>query len=526
MRSPSSARPSTGVGGPAGDDDFAFYYSFFQDAASPLALDEATLAAAMPNNRRKKRGGDDNADGPDGDTGRKRSIAKIITSLAALEAEGHADSAGAADASRRELALLESNADSKSQAMMDYYAKMEGSFDADADSEAAARSSRSRLSASAAASAVAAVSNPTTASASPPRAGHHQRRLWVKDRSQAWWDRCNSPDFPEADFRRAFRMGRETFDMICDALGAAVAKEDTMLRAAIPVRQRVAVCIWRLATGEPLRLVSKRFGLGISTCHKLVLEVCGAIKSVLMPRFLQWPDEAAAASFKDVFERSFGVPGVIGAMYTTHIPIIAPKISVAAYFNRRHTERNQKTSYSITLQGVVGPDRAFTDVCIGWPGSMPDDQVLEKSMLHQRAAAGMMHDACLVGGPSYPLNDWVLVPYTHQNLTWTQHAFNEKVADIRNVAVDAFARLKTRWACLQKRTEVKLQDLPVVLGACCVLHNICEMRREELEPETPFPLVDDDTTPENPVRSETAKQARDSIAHNLLHRGFAGTTFF
>jgi len=24
-------------------------------------------------------------------------------------------------------------------------------------------------------------------------------------------------------------------------------------------------------------------------------------------------------------------------MYTTHIPIIAPKISVAAYFNRRHT---------------------------------------------------------------------------------------------------------------------------------------------------------------------------------------------
>ena len=540
MRSPTSARPTSGVGGAAAaDDDFAFYYSFFQDpaSASPLALDQAAVdAIAMPNNsnrRRKRAGGEDPAADPaaNNNNGRKRSIAKIITSLAALDAEAHADSA---DASRRELALLESNADTKSQAMMDYYAKMEGSFDADADSEAAARSNRSRLSASAAAVVAAGVeeaaTNNATASASPPRAAgqHHQRRLWVKDRSQAWWDRCNSADFPEAEFRRAFRMGRETFDMICEALGSAVAKEDTMLRAAIPVRQRVAVCIWRLATGEPLRLVSKRFGLGISTCHKLVLEVCGAIKSVLMPRFLQWPDEAAAGRFKDGFERSFGVPGVIGAMYTTHIPIIAPKISVAAYFNRRHTERNQKTSYSITLQGVVGPDRAFTDVCIGWPGSMPDDQVLEKSMLHQRAAAGMMHDACLVGGASYPLMDWVLVPYTHQNLTWTQHAFNEKVGDIRNVAVDAFARLKTRWACLQKRTEVKLQDLPVVLGACCVLHNICEMRGEELEPagETPFDLKDDDTTPENPVRSETAKQERDSIAHNLLHRGFAGTTFF
>jgi hypothetical protein len=26
-------------------------------------------------------------------------------------------------------------------------------------------------------------------------------------------------------------------------------------------------------------------------------------------------------------------------------------------------------------------------VCIGWPGSMPEDQVLEKSTLHQRLAA-------------------------------------------------------------------------------------------------------------------------------------------
>ncbi|GJM94083.1 hypothetical protein PR202_ga10697 [Eleusine coracana subsp. coracana] len=556
MRSPSNGHaPAGGGAGPgagagAGDDDFAFYYSFLQDAAAP-SLD-APAPAAMTNGGRKRKqlqrgpeAGDEDAaaaaaGGGGNNTKKKRSIANILTSLVALEAEEHADRAGAADASRRELALLESNADARSQATAEYFAKVEGSFDAAAEADSAARSKRSRLSASAAAAAVVAAGEDSsaatgTASASggsPSRAAaggpgpHHQRRLWVKDRSRAWWDRCNSPDFPEAEFRRAFRMSRATFDTICDALGSAVAKEDTMLRAAIPVRQRVAVCVWRLATGEPLRLVSKRFGLGISTCHKLVLEVCAAIKSVLMPRFLQWPDADAAARAKAAFERTSGVPGVIGAMYTTHIPIIAPKISVAAYFNRRHTERNQKTSYSITLQGVVGPDGAFTDVCIGWPGSMPDDQVLEKSMLHQRAAAGMMHESWLVGGASYPLMDWVLVPYTHQNLTWTQHAFNEKVGDLRRVAVEAFVRLKSRWACLQKRTEVKLQDLPVVLGACCVLHNICEMRGEEVDQDIRCELVDDETTPENPVRSEAAKRARDNIAHNLLHRGLAGTTFF
>jgi hypothetical protein len=500
MRSPSNGRApaSSGGGGSAaagaGDDDFALYYSFLQDAAPTLDADAMTNRGGRKRKQQQKLGaGDEDARAGVGDGGKKkRSVARILTTLAALDAE--------------ELA--------RSQATAEYFA---------------AAAARSRLAASTAV--VAAGGEQDAASGSPTRAAaqpgpHHQRRLWVKDRSRAWWDRCNSADFPEADFRRAFRMGRETFDMICDALGAAVAKEDTMLRAAIPVRQRVAVCVWRLATGEPLRLVSKRFGIGISTCHKLVLEVCAAIKSVLMPRFLQWPDAEAAARFKAAFESTSGVPGVIGAMYTTHIPVIAPKISVAAYFNRRHTERNQKTSYSITLQGVVGPDGAFSDVCIGWPGSMPDDQVLEKSMLHQRAAAGMMHESWLVGGASYPLMDWVLVPYTHQNLTWTQHAFNEKVGDLRRVAVDAFARLKSRWACLQKRTEVKLQDLPVVLGACCVLHNICQIQGEEVEPDILCELVDDETTPENPVRSEAASRARDNIAHNLLHRGLAGTTFF
>nr|GMD11975.1 putative nuclease HARBI1 [Ipomoea batatas]GMD86267.1 putative nuclease HARBI1 [Ipomoea batatas] len=345
------------------------------------------------------------------------------------------------------------------------------------------------------------------------------------NRSKAWWEQCNGPDFPEEEFKKAFRMSKATFDMICEELESVVTKKDTMLRQAIPVRQRVAVCIWRLATGEPLREVSKRFGLGISTCHKLVLEVSTAIRGVLMPKFLQWPDDSKMNQTKRAFQLLSGIPNLGGAMYTTHIPIIAPKASVAAYFNKRHTERNQKTSYSVTLQGVVDSNGVFTDVCIGWPGSMSDDKVLEKSALFQRANRGLLKDTCVAGNSGYPLTDWTLVPYTHQNLTWTQHAFNEKVGEVEKVAKEAFMRLKARWSCLQKRTEVKLQDLPVVLGACCVLHNICEMRGEELEPALRFDLFDDEMSPENPVRSATAVQARDQIAHKLLHQHHAGTKF-
>ncbi|KAK8513673.1 hypothetical protein V6N13_002404 [Hibiscus sabdariffa] len=352
-----------------------------------------------------------------------------------------------------------------------------------------------------------------------------QRRLWVKDRSKAWWDECNRPDYPDEEFKKAFRMSKSTFELICEELNSVIAKEDTTLRNAIPVKQRVAVCIWRLATGEPLRLVSKRFGLGISTCHKLVLEVCSAIRSVLMPKYLHWPDEDSLRKIKEEFEGISGIPNAVGSMYTTHIPIIAPKISVAAYFNKRHTERNQKTSYSITVQGVVDPRGVFTDVCIGWPGSMNDDQVLEKSALFQRANGGLLKGVWIVGSSGYPLMDWVLVPYTQQHLTWTQHAFNEKIGEIQKVAKEAFGRLKGRWGCLQKRTEVKLQDLPVVLGACCVLHNICEIREEGIDPDLEFELVDDEMLPEIALKSVSSMKARDAIAHNLLHHGLAGTAF-
>ncbi|KAJ3671139.1 hypothetical protein LUZ60_008565 [Juncus effusus] len=529
------------------EDDLSFYFSLFQESNSnntnnPGSPPLLSFSDPMPKRKRRLDNASNPIPSPEGiadpdsasNTGnlgkrknKKRSIARLLTSLAALDAQEDSDRRESDESERNNLSLLESNHQQKTESMLEYYSTMQDHYN-ELDESDSIRAKRASLAARAAAAAVGSAAAASEPAEQASTAGApHQRRLWVKDRSKAWWDKCKSPDFPENEFKAAFRMSRATFDMICDELRSAVAREDTMLRAAIPVQQRVAVCIWRLATGEPLRLVSKRFGLGISTCHKLVLEVCSAIKTVLMPRFLQWPaNPDSVSSIKSKFEAQSGIPNIIGSMYTTHIPIIAPKISVAAYFNRRHTERNQKTSYSITLQGVVDPSGVFTDVCIGWPGSMPDDQVLEKSALFQRAMAGMLTESWVVGGVSYPLMDWVLVPYDHQNLTWTQHALNEKVGDLRKIAREAFVKLKSRWSCLQKRTEVKLQDLPVVLGACCVLHNICEMRGEELDEGIRCELVDDEMVSENGIESARAQQMRDAIAHNLLHRGLAGTGFF
>ncbi|KAJ0531898.1 putative harbinger transposase-derived nuclease domain-containing protein [Helianthus annuus] len=348
--------------------------------------------------------------------------------------------------------------------------------------------------------------------------GGQRRRLWVKERSKGWWKYLDSDECSDGEFRKAFRMSKGTFNMICDELESVVMKKNTMLRKAIPARQRVAVCIYRLATGDPLRTVSSLFGLGISTCHKLVLEVCAAIRSVLMPKYLQWPDQERLQEIKTTFGSISGIPNVNGSIYTTHVSIIAPKTNQESYYNRKHTERNQKPSYSTTVQGLVDPRGVFTDVCIGYPGSLSDEQILEKSALSQRSKLGMLENTWVVGNSGYYLKDWVLVPYTHQNLSWSQHAFNQRLDELQMIAKDAFMRLKGRWGCLQKRTEVKLQELPMVLGACCVLHNICEMHNEEMDVELRFNLYDDEMELDGSRGiSVNALQARDGIAHSLMH---------
>lgn len=500
-------------------EDYSYYYSLLvQQTVDQMNDNNKTLATEEAGIEDEEKQGV-----------KTKGLKEILTSLLLIEEQDKSEKQDYDQAQEQDRFMIEENHKKKTKVMLDYKNELQQlDHVLDQTHHVRKRKSRAATNAAVAAATAASVISPDSdnnQAIGPAGTGGPQRRLWVKTRSTDWWDKCNSPEFPEEEFKKAFRMGKDTFEMICNELTSVVAKENTMLRDAVPVRQRVAVCIWRLATGEPLRLVSRRFGLGISTCHKLVLEVCSAIKNVLMPKYLQWPDEESVRMIKEDFGSVSGIPNVIGSMYTTHIPIIAPKISVAAYFNKRHTERNQKTSYSITVQGVVDPRGVFTDVCIGWPGSMPDDQVLEKSALYQRANNGLLKDVWVVGSSGYPLMDWVLVPYTQPHLTWTQHAFNEKIGEIQRVAKDSFARLKGRWSCLQKRTEVKLQDLPVVLGACCVLHNICEMRNEEIEPELMIQLMDDEMVPEIGLRSTIAMKKRDSIAHNLLHHNHAGTSF-
>ena len=85
----------------------------------------------------------------------------------------------------------------------------------------------------------------------------------------------------------------------------------------------------------------------------------------------------------------------------------------------------------------------------------------------------------LIGDSAYPLSTWLMKPFAHNTaLTNSQRTFNYRLSRARIVVENAFGRLKARWRRLLKRNDMNLLNVPMVVTACCILHNVCEIHGE------------------------------------------------
>ena len=73
-------------------------------------------------------------------------------------------------------------------------------------------------------------------------------------------------------------MRDETFANLVTVLASYLTKQDTLFRRAIPVvDKRVAIAVWRLATGNSYRSIAKTFAVGNRTAVKITHEFCSAL---------------------------------------------------------------------------------------------------------------------------------------------------------------------------------------------------------------------------------------------------------
>ena len=91
--------------------------------------------------------------------------------------------------------------------------------------------------------------------------------------------------------------------------------------------------------------------------------------------------------------------------------------------------------------------------------------------------------------------------------------FNYCLSRARVIVEHAYGRLKGRWRCLLKRNDVLIRDLPKLVAACCVLHNICEIHGETFNEEWMSDIADHNSV--NTVTCSTASTSLESSGRDV-----------
>lgn len=317
------------------------------------------------------------------------------------------------------------------------------------------------------------------------------RKIWAKPRVNTFWEEtCQG--WNDKDWRENFRISKEAFEYLCAELSPFISKRDTNYRKAISARQRLAITLYRLSDTASYRTIANLFGIGKSTVCEIVVEVCGAIVEVLLPRYIRFPQNAQEIRQRmDEFSDRAGFPQTVGCVDGCHIPIKAPQSNPEDYVNR-------KGFHSIILQALVDANYLFLDICVGWPGKVHDARLFRNSSLYTALSSGaFMPDSSVIrmiddvrvpplilGDSAYPLQDWLMKPYVDRgNLSREETHYNNLLSVTRVVVENAFGRLKGRFNSLGKRLDLNANNCATVTAACCVLHNFCEIMNEEFDEE-------------------------------------------
>lgn len=189
------------------------------------------------------------------------------------------------------------------------------------------------------------------------------------------------------------------------------------------------------------------------------------------PQVIKWPEGERLNQVKRKFENIAHLQNVIGAVDGTYIQIKAPRQDPQSYVTR-------KCNYAFTLQAIADPDLLFTDVFIGYPGSVSDTRIFRNSDIYSEirnnVEAYFPNNTFIIGDKAYPLLRWCIPPYINRGqLTLAQVYFNTVHAKTRQVIERTFALLFGRFRRL-KFVDMNRNDLvPATVLAACVLHNIC-----------------------------------------------------
>ena len=100
----------------------------------------------------------------------------------------------------------------------------------------------------------------------------NHRRAWAWPRPQNWFRVLLANRDMDTLWKIHFRVTRPTFNTLCDLLRGDLQKQHTRMRSPVSVEERVAVALWRLATGDSFKSCGLQFGIGMSSAKTICAE--------------------------------------------------------------------------------------------------------------------------------------------------------------------------------------------------------------------------------------------------------------
>jgi len=252
-------------------------------------------------------------------------------------------------------------------------------------------------------------------------------------------------------------------------------EEQTKRNQPVSALNQLLITLRFYATGGFLLSIGDMFGVDKSTVCRIVHRVTAAIAS-LREKYVKLPETMEERlAVMNTFYTNSGLPGVIGAVDCTHVPIQSPGGDQAEIY------RNRKGYFSVNVQLVTDYNMFVMDVVARWPGSVHDSTIFDSSYIRAKFEAGQIQGGYLVGDAGYPCRVYLLTPVAHPT-TAAERDFNEAQIKARTSIERANGLLKRRFPILKYGLRVKLERTLPIIVATTVLHNIARIMGED-EPE-------------------------------------------
>lgn len=303
--------------------------------------------------------------------------------------------------------------------------------------------------------------------------------VYLQDRKGQFFE-LDVPNQSDADFKRNFRVTRETFQFFVVEL-KGIEKKVTRWREPVSLPKRIAIALYVLGSSSEMRTIMNLFGVGESTVRLILVEFCEEVKQKLLSRFIDAypPTQEKINEIVSGFQENWGFPQTYGCVDGCHIEISPPAVDAIDY-------RNYKGFYSLNVLAACDYRYRITYVNVGAPGKVNDSSIFEQSQLkRQHVDHKLFYDnsvridsvkvpVLLLGDGAFRLSQFMMKPFPFTvEMSEAQKRYNYLLSRTRRVIENVFGHLVARWRILSKALEFDIDNTKNIIICCCVLHNIC-----------------------------------------------------